>query len=77
VKFASGNGASRIVTAESMNPRVRFLLDRLGGHINLERLAASEFQGYEGHLDVRDFARYWRSIRPLAEIGGGDEVVKV
>ncbi len=76
LKFAADNNADRISTAESANPRVRFLFERLAEHINVERLPASEFDGYEGQLDIRNFARYWRSIRPLSEIGD-DDVVKV
>ncbi|MCC7497392.1 MAG: hypothetical protein IT160_07435 [Bryobacterales bacterium] len=76
LKFAAGNNAERIATVESSNPRVRFLLDRLAEHISVDCLPPSEFAAYEGQLDVRDFARYWRSIRPLSEIGD-DEVVEV
>ncbi|MCX6622800.1 MAG: hypothetical protein NTY38_17390 [Acidobacteria bacterium] len=76
LKFAASKGADRIATAESVNPRVRFLLDRLATEISVDRLPASEFDGYEGQLDLRNFARYWRSIRPLSEVGE-EEVVRV
>lgn len=76
LKFAAENGADRIATAESANPRVRFLLDRLAESISVDRLPEREFRDYEGQLDIRNFARYWRSIRPLSEIGE-EETVKV
>ncbi len=68
LRFAVEHGANRISTADSSNPRVRVLLDRLASRITLERLPASELEGYQGHLDVRDFARYWRSVRPMSEV---------
>ena len=76
LRFAAENGADRIVTADSANPRVRFLLDRLTGSIQVDRMRESEGDEYSGLLDVRNFSRYWRSIRPLAGVGD-DEITKV
>ena len=76
LRFAAENGADRIVTADSVNPRVRFLLDRLTGLIQVDRMRESASDEYAGMLDVRNFSRYWRSIRPLAE-AGDDDIAKV
>ena len=68
--FAAENGATRIVTVDSVSPRFGAIRDTLRKRVqspaHLEVMPSEPFVSYQGKLDLKRFSRYWSAIRDLA-----------
>ena len=62
--FARENGANRIATTETPNPRFKAICQQLrhsGFEVEIHR--SEPFLDYEGQLDLKRFSRYWRTAQ--------------
>ena len=55
----------KIVTVESVNPRLRDFLKQLEAVVPVEVLPAVAFVDYRGTLDLKRFSRYWKRVEPI------------
>lgn len=70
VNFAKENEAGRIVTVESPSPRFPKICKAIAGNMpsgsRLEVLKIEPFVDYDGHIDLKRFSRYWRTVQKYA-----------
>lgn len=70
LEFAEENGATGIVTLDSVSPRFAAVCDilrkRLQSPDHLVVMPSEPFVSYQGELDLKRFSRYWSAIRDLA-----------
>lgn len=70
VKFAKEHNATRILTPASPSPRHHIICQTIannmpkGSRIEVQRDPA--FVDYKGHIDLKRFSRYWRTVKKEA-----------
>ena len=59
VEFAASRGATRVITTETPDPRLRAQQAALAQRVALEIITPEPFVEISGRVDLKRFSRYW------------------